>query len=198
MSNFSPHIPFSQLADFADERSTLAAEALQHLEQCARCAEELQSIRQTTSLMRTDTLEDAPAELVQYAKQIFRGHAIEPEPALLQRVVASLIFDSLTGAPAFGLRSQTSGGRQLLYSTETTDIELRISTGDEAWQIAGQLPGSLSESGAVSLEGESFSATAKLNELSEFSFDAVPGGSYKISVYLPELIIETPHFEIGP
>ena len=198
MSNFSPHIPFSELADFADGRSTLADEASQHLDQCSRCAGELQTIRQTTSLMRTDTPENAPAELVQYAKMIFRERAASQQPALLKRVVASLTFDSFTAVPAFGLRSQTSGGRQLLYSTETVDIDLRISAENEAWQVAGQLPGSLSTSGDVSLEGESFSATARLNELSEFSFNAVPGGSYKISVYLTDLIIETPHFELGP
>jgi hypothetical protein len=198
MSNFSPHIPFSELADFVDRRSTLAAESLQHLDQCSRCAGELQTIRQTTSLMSTDALENAPAELVQHAKTIFRERAASQQPALLQRVVASLTFDSLTAAPAFGLRSQTSGVRQLLYSTETIDIDLRIATDDEAWQVAGQLPGSLSMSGDVSLAGENFSATAKLNELSEFSFNAVPEGSYKISVHLPELIVETPHFELGP
>ena len=198
MSIFSPHISFSELADFADDRSTPAAETLQHLAECSRCAEELQTIRQTTSLMKTDSVENAPAELVQYAKKIFRERAFSPKPSFLKLVVASLIFDSLTGTPAFGLRSQTSGGRQLLYSTETTDIELRISAADDAWQIAGQLPGSLSASGEVSLEGGDFSAAANLNELSEFSFNAVPEGTYKLAVHLPEVVIETPEFKLGP
>jgi len=198
MSIFSPHIPFSELVDLADERSTPSAETLEHLAACSRCEEELQSIRQTTSLMRTDSVDDAPAQLVQYAKKIFREREGVPGPSLLKRVIASLIFDSLTAAPAFGLRSQTSSGRQLLFSTETADIELRVAAENDEWQIAGQLPGSLSESGEVSLESDNFSASTELNELSEFSFNAVPGGSYKISVHLRDLILETPHFELGP
>lgn len=198
MSIFSHHIPFTELVDIADERWTPPAETLKHLAECSRCAEELQTLRQTTSLMRTDSLEDAPPELVQYAKKIFRERGVTPKTTLLTCVLASLTFDSLTAAPAFGLRSQASGGRQLLFSTETTDIDLRVTAESEDWQIAGQLPGSLSTSGEVRLKGDRFSASTKLNELSEFSFNAVPGGTYKISVHLPELIVETPHFELGP
>ena len=50
--------------------------------------------------MRTDTAEDAPAELVQYAKGIFRSKVVKHGPSLLRLIVASLTFDSLTTAPA--------------------------------------------------------------------------------------------------
>ncbi|HEX5888084.1 MAG TPA: hypothetical protein VFY61_05255 [Pyrinomonadaceae bacterium] len=104
-------------------------------------------------------------------------------------------FDSFTAAPAFGLRSQRSGGRQLIYSTETADIELRVSPENE---VAGQILGATCENGKVNLESESFSASTSLNELCEFSFGAVPAGTYKISVHLPGLLVDIPQLELGP
>jgi hypothetical protein len=111
-------------------------------------------------------------------------------------VVASLDFDSLTMAPAFGLRSQAGGDRQLIYSTETADIEVRVSPENE---VDGQILGATNcENRDVNLEGASFSASAKLNELCEFSFGFVPAGTYKLTVHLPDLLVETPQLELGP
>ena len=198
MNIFPPHIPFADLAELAEERSTAAAGTLEHLSSCLQCSSQLQSIKQAIGLMRSDTAEDAPAELVKFAKNIFRTKAAGSEPSWLQRVVASLTFDSLTNAPAFGLRSQTTAGRQLIYSTETADIDVRVSAENEEWQIAGQVLGADCASGDVDLEGDSFSASAKLNDLCEFSFGSVPAGAYKISVRLPDVLIETPRLELGP
>lgn len=199
MNIFSPHIPFTALVDFADENSTTSDEVSEHLSACSHCSSQLQKIRQTIGLMRSDTLENPPANLVQGAKNIFRSRRASPEPSpqpsFVERVIASLSFDSFTAAPAFGLRSQTSGGRQLIYSTETADIEVRVSAENE---VAGQILGSTCADGEVSLESESFSAAAKLNELCEFSFGSVPAGTYKISVHLPGLLVVTPQLELGP
>ena len=198
MTIFSPHISFTELADLADERMAPSADARRHVAECSHCSGQLQTIRQTTGLMRSDAIESAPAELVKFAKDIFRQRTAVRNPSTLKRIIAALTFDSVTAAPAYGLRSQADSGRQLVYSTETVDIDVRVSPENEEWQIAGQLPGSLCESGEVNLEGEKFSATAKLNELCEFSFSSVPGGTYKLALHLLDVIIETPPLEIGP
>lgn len=199
MNIFSPHITFTELADLADEHLSPSPDALQHLDECFHCSRRLQTIKQTTSFMRSDAIENAPAELVKSAKSIFRQRAAAPQrPSALSRIVAALTFDSLTAAPAYGLRSQAGGARQLVYSTETLDIDVRISEENEVWQIAGQVPGSLCDTGDVSLEGDSFSATSKLNELCEFSFSSVPDGTYKLALHLHDVIIEIPPLEIGP
>src|ERR1044072_5259488 len=122
MTIFSPHIPFPELADLADEYSSPSPEGLQHLAECSDCSAQLQTIRQTTSLMRSDLIENAPTDLVKYAKGIFRQRAAHRKPSTLSRIIAALTFDSLTAAPAHGVRSQ-AGGRQLVYSTETGDID---------------------------------------------------------------------------
>ena len=198
MTIFSPHIAFTELADLADEHLSPSSEALRHLAECSHCSAQLQTLRQTTSLMRADVIENAPADLVNYAKGIFRQRAAHSKPSTLSRIVAALTFDSLTAAPAYGLRSQAGVGRQLVYSTETIDIDVRVSAEDDEWQIAGQVPGSLCASGEVTLESDSFSATTKLSELCEFSFSSVPEGTYKLSVQLPDVTIEIPPLEIGP
>jgi hypothetical protein len=198
MTIFSPHITFTELADLADGHTPPSADALQHLAECSHCSRQLQTIRQTTSLMRSDVIESAPAELVKYAKNIFRQGVAPQKPSTLSRIVAALTFDSLTAAPAYGLRSQPGVGRQLVYSTETIDIDVRVSAENDEWQIAGQVPGSLCTSGEVTLESDSFSASTKLTGLCEFSFGSVPEGTYKLSVQLPDVTIETPPLEIGP
>ena len=199
MNIFSPHIPFSLLVDLADENSATSDEVSEHLSACSHCSSQLEKIRQTIGLMRSDTIENPPAAFVEDARKVFRSGVASreplPEPSLARRVVAALSFDSLTAAPAFGLRSQRSGGRQLIYSTETADIELRVSPENE---VAGQILGAACEDGKVNLESESFSASTRLNELCEFSFGAVPAGTYKISVHLPGLLVDIPQLELGP
>ena len=197
MNIFSPHLPFAELAELADERSTPAPELVEHLATCKQCKSQLEALKQTISLMRADTAEDAPRDVLAAVKNYPRRSASR-EPSRLRRAIASLSFDSLTNAPAFGLRSQATAARQLIYAAQTADIEVRVSPANEDWQIAGQVLGSDCASGDVDLEGDGFSASAKLNELCEFSFGAVPAGAYKLSVRLPELLIETPWLELGP
>jgi hypothetical protein len=196
MNIFSPHIPFPELADLADENYPSSAEVLEHLSTCFQCSDQLEKLRQTIGLMRTDTTDDTPARLVQNARNVFRSRVASGVPSFVKRVVASLDFDSLTMAPAFGLRSQAGGDRQLIYSTETADIEVRVSPENE---VDGQILGATNcENRDVNLEGASFSASAKLNELCEFSFGFVPAGTYKLTVHLPDLLVETPQLELGP
>ena len=197
MNIFSPHIPFSELTELAEEHAKTSPDARTHLAICSECSSQLQLLRQTIGFMQSDTAEDAPAELIRQAKGIFREKVVAHGPSLLQVIIASLTFDSLTNAPAFGLRSQTSAGRQLIYSTETADIDVRVSPENDQFQIAGQVLGADCPGGDVDLVGDDFSVSAELNELCEFSFGSVPAGAYKISIRLPDALIETPRLELG-
>ena len=197
MNIFSPHISFTELADIADEQSQPAAETLLHLSTCSHCAKELQTLRQAIGLMRIDNVDNAPASLINSAKAMFRNRGANREPSRLARVLAALTFDSLTAKPAFGLRSGASTGRQLVYSTEMTDIDLRVSPQSGEWEIAGQILGPRQARGKVDLESESFSVSADLSELAEFGFQSVPSGIYTMFVHLPELEIEIPSLQLG-
>lgn len=197
MNILSPHIPFTELVDIAEHIVITSAEAGEHLSTCSHCSTQLEAIKRTLGLMRSDTDENAPAAVVEHAKNIFRKREAEQRFSL-QIVLAALTFDSLTAAPAFGLRSQTSAGRQLIYSTDKLDIEVRVAQDKDEWQISGQILGSACPEGKVNLVGENLSASTKMNELCEFSFDSVPAGAYKIALLLPDLSIETPQLELGP
>ena len=197
MNIFSQHISFTELADIADEQSQPAAETLAHLETCSHCTKELQALRQAIGLMRIDDVENAPASLIRSAKAMFRNRGANREPSRLARVLAALTFDSLTTKPAFGLRSGATAGRQLVYSTEMADIDLRVSAQSGEWEIAGQILGSSESRGNVNLVSDTFSASADLNELAEFGFQSVPSGIYTMFVHLPELEIEIPPLQLG-
>jgi len=197
MNIFSPHINFTELADIADEQSQPAAETRLHLTTCSHCAKELHTLRQAIGLMRIDDVDNAPASLIKSAKAMFRNRGANREPSRLARVLAALTFDSLTAKPAFGLRSGTTTGRQLVYSTEMADIDLRVSPQSGEWEIAGQILGSSESRGNVKLVSDTFSASADLNELAEFGFQSVPSGIYTMLVHLPELEIEIPPLQLG-
>jgi len=197
MNIFSPHISFTELADIADEQSQPAAETLLHLTTCSHCAKELQTLRQAIGLMRIDDVDNAPASLIKSAKAMFRNRGANREPSRLARVLAALTFDSLTAKPAFGLRSGATTGRQLVYSTEMADLDLRVSPQSGEWEIAGQILGSSESRGNVKLVSDTFSASADLNELAEFGFQSVPSGIYTMLVHLPELEIEIPPLQLG-
>jgi len=197
MNIFSPHISFTELADIADEQSQPAAETLLHLTTCSHCAKELQTLRQAIGLMRIDDVDNAPASLIKSAKAMFRNRGANREPSRLARVLAALTFDSLTAQPAFGLRSAATTGRQLVYSTEMADLDLRVSPQSGEWEIAGQILGSSESRGNVKLVSDTFSASADLNELAEFGFQSVPSGIYTMLVHLPELEIEIPPLQLG-
>ena len=85
----------------------------------------------------------------------------------------------------------------MIYSTETADIDVRVSPENDQFQIAGQVLGADCPGGDVDLVGDDFSVSAELNELCEFSFGSVPAGAYKISIRLPDALIETPWLELG-
>jgi hypothetical protein len=197
MNTHTPHISFTELVDVAEEHLSASAETLQHLAACSRCSQELQTIRQAVTLMKSDNTEAAPVELVNYAKSLFRCERVTRKPSVVGRVLAALAFDSWTVAPGFGLRSGVVAGRQLIYSTEIADIDLRVSPQSGEWEIAGQILGSSYSEGEVNLESEAFSASVKLNELSEFSIQSVPRGTYRMFVHLPDVEIETPPLEVG-
>jgi hypothetical protein len=197
MNIFSPHISFTELANIADEQSQPAAETLVHLATCSHCAKELQTLRQAIGLMRIDNIENAPASLIKSAKDMFRNRSANREPSRLARVLAALTFDSFTAKPAFGLRSGTGSGRQLVYSTEMADIDLHVSPQSAEWELAGQILGSSESRGKVNLVSDAFSASADLNELAEFGFQSVPSGIYTMFVHLSNLEIEIPPFKLG-
>jgi hypothetical protein len=199
MKTSSQHIPFAELEDLAENRASAdeRAASMAHLSSCSRCATELQRVGQVLELMRSDSATDAPRDMLAYAINIFSGRDKSSAPSLLRRIVAALSFDSsMNMTPAFGVRSGQAASRQLLYSAEQSDVDLRISSQDDQWIIAGQLLGQDCVGGRVEIEGEGGSAVAVLNELCEFTLPPVPPGSYTLRLLLQDTEVEIPQLEL--
>lgn len=168
-----------------------------HLASCSACTAGLRRLEQVLELMRTDNSTDAPRDVLAYAINIFGGREQATEPSLLRRIVASLSFDSSSNiAPAFGVRSGQAASRQLIYSAEQSDIDLRISSEDDRWIVAGQWLGDDCVGGRVEIVGENGSAEARLNDLCEFTLPPMPAGSYTLRLRFRDAEVEISELEL--
>jgi hypothetical protein len=190
----STHISIETLANVADDRVTSKDRetAMTHLSTCSTCRDTLHQLRQLILMMRSDTTKDAPRDVLASAINIF-----SPEPRVpLRRIVALLIFDSHNAGPVFGVRSLRTASRQMLYSAEEIDLELRITVQNDACILAGQVIGEGCVEGHVEISGVAGSSKAALNELCEFTLPPIPPGNYSLTVRILDRQIEIPELEL--
>lgn len=118
--------------------------------------------------------------------------------ALGRRLIAEWIGGGGAGgfAPAFGMRGTALGSSQRLYRAEQCEIDVRIVTQGESWQLAGQLFG-IDAVKHVTLSGPGFEASAAPDVTQEFGFSALPAGTYTLTVKAGELDIVIPAIEVG-
>jgi hypothetical protein len=191
--NTSTHISLETLADMAEDRvagSALRA-ALAHVSKCSACDDILRRMRQVILTMKSDRAADAPRDVLLSAINIF-----SPSPSPLRRVVAILTFDSRRAGPAFGMRSIQTASRQLLYSAQETDLDLRITVQNGECIVAGQIMRDGCSSGVVEISGVNGSSAANLNDLCEFTLPAVPVGNYSLILRMLDVEIEIPELEL--
>lgn len=191
--NTSSHISLEILADIAEGRvaSTASDFALAHISTCSECDNILRSLRQLIRTMKSDRVADAPRDVLLAAINIF-----SPSPSPLRRVVAILTFDSRRAGPAYGMRSLHTTSRQMLYSAQETDLDLRVTVQNDECIVAGQIMRDGCTAGTVEISGVTGSATASLNELCEFTLPAVPFGHYSLKVRMLDVEIEIPELEL--
>jgi hypothetical protein len=151
--------------------------------------------------LRTESAQfDAPEHVIQRAFTIWKPKATE-KPSLAHHILATLKFDSFTESPiSLGVRSVSSSNRQILFSAEGRDIDVRVSSlskrGSMVFSVSGQILGP-DDSGSVSLESDARQWSADLNELSEFQFEEVPAGKYEMTVSLGDTVIVLPKIDVG-
>jgi hypothetical protein len=135
-------------------------------------------------------LPDAPAAMLRRAEAIFPA-----APGLLRRIQALLSIDSWA-TPLPALRSSAGGARQLLYTSETRDIDLRIVPGASGWTLEGQVLGPADEASLnVQRDGEQLALVA-LDELGAFHLDGLGDGSYELVLYFRDERLELPRLDI--
>lgn len=199
MSTDFSQIPFERLVDLAEGRlpTEEREQLLTQLASNPQAAAEFAEIERMFDLMRSDDMEDAPSYVVSRAKRLMRQKKAGDvaQPNLIQRLVALLKFDSAQAPAAVGIRSVQSDVRQVLYSAEGYDIDLRVMPTGDTWSVAGQLLGP-SAQGQAMLQGPATVYT-DLNELSEFSLDGVPAGQYTLTLHLEDVDIDIDSLDIG-
>ena len=192
--NTSSHISLEVLADIVEDRvagSALDA-ALAHVSTCLECDTKLRRLRQLIGTMKSDRAADAPRDVLLSTINLF-----SPRQSPLRRVVAILTFDSRSTGPAYGMRSIHNTSRQMLYSAQETDLDLRITVQNDECVVAGQIMrDGCTGGGVVEISGASGSAEASLNELCEFTLPAVPIGNYSLTVRMLDVEIEIPELEL--
>jgi hypothetical protein len=188
------HLSLETLADIADNRLTSEAldAAMSHVNTCSACDQKLRRLQQLIVTMKSDTAPDAPRDVLLSAINIFPAGA----QSALRRIVATLMFDSRSAGPAFGMRSLHKASRQLVYSAEETDLDLRITIQNDECIVAGQLLRDTCAGGLVEISGTTGSAETSLNELCEFTLPAMPVGNYALRIKMPDIEIEIPELEL--
>jgi hypothetical protein len=190
----STHISVETLANIAENRATSedSEAAMAHISTCSTCHETLRRLQQLVLMMRTDSTADAPRDVLTAAINIFSQEERSP----LRRLVALLTFDSRDAGPAFGTRSLHTTSRQMLYSAEETDLDLRVTMRNNECILAGQVIGAGCVGGRVAISGVAGTSEATLNDLCEFTLPPVPAGKYSLTVRMQDLEIEIPELEL--
>ena len=190
----SSHISLESLVDLVEGRATSEAleVAVAHISTCSDCVDTLRRLQQVVLMMKSDASVDAPRDLLQSAINVFTPERQTP----LRHIIAILTFDSRHAGPAYGMRSLRSISRQLLYSAQETDVDLRITVQNDECIVAGQVIRADCAGGQVEISGDAGSATASLNEVCEFTLPAIPLGNYSLRVKMPDLQIEIPGLEL--
>ena len=198
MSDLTRHITPEELADLTDDRETLdnRGEMMAHIAECHDCSIEYRRLDHLLTLMKTDRAEDAPRDVLSQVVNLFRKQAAAKPPSMVRRLMAALSFDSLTTVPAFGVRSGQAASRQLVYSVEGNDIELRVTAEEDQWIISGQLLRESCVAARVEIDGAAGSASTALNDSCEFTLPPLPRGDYSLRILMPGVEIEFPQLNL--
>ena len=202
MSIFVSHVPFARLLDLVEGRVSDddRAQMMRHLDTCQQCQTEVAHMTRLINFMRHDRSESAPAVVIARAVQLFQPQSKPTTPNLLQRITATLRFDSAQFTPALGIRAATEGqspqARQLLYSADNYDLDIRITPAGEGWLVSGQVLSSI-DVGYVELHGATSVEQTPFTPLSEFSLPPTAAGVYQLILYWSDIAVTVDEIKVG-
>jgi hypothetical protein len=144
-------------------------------------------------------LEAPPAAVLQRAIDLCPAAVPAAAAGVLRRLLATLSFDSGGAAPlAFGMRGSAPGPRQLLFSAEGHDIDLRVGAAGAGWSLHGQVLGPDGR-GRARLYGDDGveRGAAAIDELGEFRLELPAAGRCILRLELTGVLIELPAFDLS-
>ena len=192
-----PHLKPEDMARLAESP---ASERPAHLLGCTRCAGELESLARLINTMCGDRSLDPPAASLACAHDLYLA---TPRPTLgerLRRWTARLVSDSAALIPAAAAARGAAGGtRQMLFSTETVDIDLAHPLAQIPATVRGQALASgtatpdLTAYRAVTVHRQDATApvlTTTTDAWGSFSFTVASPGRYRCEIELSEGSVE--------
>jgi hypothetical protein len=201
---------FEQLLDYLDGR--LGGEDAQvvaaHLDSgCKPCAANRQWFERVRAIAASDDSLEPPLWVLKRALRLFDNQMARPRTLdRLGRLVAALIFDSLTLSTVAGVRLAQSGNRQLVYRADDYSIDLQIAVANPAvadlmGQVLRQGEAGFQSVARLSLElireNQIVGATST-NAVGEFTFNGIECGNYDLQVKAHAASIVIPQLPIAP
>ncbi len=203
----SHDVEFTRLVDWVEGRlsegEARAVEELVAADSAARA--DVAWLRAFERISEETVIASLPDEVREELIERFEAYAEgKQHPGLLQRLVATLTFDS-TLRPALGMRAAAApeAQRQLVYATDAADVAMHVRPRphDGLFDLNGQIfPVSSADSGTFGvqlLEGVSEVATTATNDLGEFTLEAVSPGVYEVLASNERVEIRVPQVALN-
>lgn len=144
---------------------------------------EEQRIVHVIQRMLADRSVDAPADVIKYAKNLYRTRAAEPKASIIKRVLAVMQVNLAPNRAAFGERSAAGGeARQMLFDSGDNAVDLRITAIKNGFDIRGQILGDGFEAGEVEIVNDKTSVKTPIDKMSGFRLSELHAGTYNLTI----------------
>lgn len=148
---------------------------------CPSCAKQLAQLRKLLDAAGSDRTSAPPASVLKQAIGLYQKRPREKGNPIL-RALATLTFDSRLQLSAIASRG-AAHARQMLFSTQQVDIDLKITPEQDNHSLVGQvLAAEQNETAFVSLcrtSGETLMGT-ETDTLGQFALKKIPSGVYDL------------------
>ena len=186
---------FERLIDYLDDRlaSSSAAVVAAHLETgCSQCVSDRAWYESLKRVAASDESVEPPPWVFKRALRIFEetGQSRTTVASRAGRLVASLLFDSMSRPAMAGARSSGADARQLLYRAGDYSVDLQVTPVDQnRSNLAGQIlrEGEFSFESVAALPFELSGASGTryssvTSDRGEFSINSLEAGTYDLRI----------------
>jgi hypothetical protein len=203
MLSLEHHPEFERLVQWQDGGLSAleAAEVAGHIAGCGFCSHRADQLAGLARVFRGG-LWQRPTD--QSRAAVFKAfvQAYAPRRPRSQ-IVPRLTYDSRTMRPLPGVRADTYGSQQLLYTSADADVTISLRAQDEErWSLIGQVlltETTLRQPAEVLVVAhDQVVAQTTTTELGGFAMYGVAPGRYRIVVLLPHMRLEIPEVALLP
>ena len=119
---------------------------------------------------------------------------------MVERIVASLVYDTRAQPLSSGIRAVVQRARRMLYTADETEVVLQIGSDKQAEQL--KLAGQVLDEGmpvvgaAVNLQGPSSQVERETDEEGEFQIGSLPRGTYSLEIGTSERLMSVAPIDI--